>query len=112
VGEDDPPAIACLTRLGPHDLYRLVYMTGLAKCSAAPKLPETGDPHPLSPRDRDRLQRLRRLRGKLDPRLVQVAIWDLDEIAEVKDRTLPPLGLITVGRLLAACEPYRTRWAL
>jgi hypothetical protein len=110
--QDDPPVIALLTRLRGHDRYRLVHLIDLAKRSCAPKTPVTGDPRPLPPRDQIRIKRFRRLWGELDPRLARIAVWDLDETADVLDRAISPLGLITIGRLLAAVEPHRVRWAL
>jgi hypothetical protein len=95
-------------------LHRLVSATGLAKRAYA--LPRPDDPdgpegaRPLRGRDRARLEHVRVLWARTDPRLVQVARKDLESRAG----GLPPfwLGLVTVGRLLADADPHRVRWAL
>jgi hypothetical protein len=82
VWSDEPPAIVALAALSSRQLYRLCHATGQAK--AAP--PQAWAQHDLhGPRGTEGLGKRRRLAS---------------------------LGLSTIARLLAECEPYRVRWAL
>jgi hypothetical protein len=113
--EDDPPVIAALTRLDRPVLYRLALIAGLAKLAYAlgsPDAPIGSGARGLK-RDRDRERAIQFQKGwdPFDPALVRVARLDLGA-AKGRGHTLPRLGLITFGRLLARAEPHRTRWAL
>ena len=66
----------------------------------------------LATMDRVRLGYFRRQIGKADPRLVPLARLDLESIGEDRRRAHSRVGLITFGRLLAATERHRARWAV
>lgn len=123
--ESDPPVVTAVSAGHGAELLRLARSTALAKLAyaeagvverrAGPELP------PLSSRERDRFDHFvgawRRL--GTDTRLVRVALWDADDRSDsTVGRTrsarseLSRLGLTTIGRLMAAVEPQRVRWAL
>lgn len=114
--DDDPPVVLALSRLAPRELARLVKACGLAKHAFAP--PGHG-PSPFDESlarftslDRVRLGFFRRHVGTPDPRLVPQAKADLGAIEGDRRRAHARVGLLTFGRLLAAVEPHRGRWAL
>ena len=113
---DDPLVIVALTQLPPRGQFRLIQAIGQVKHAFAIR----GHGHDssiepaasLTSLGRVRLGYFRRLIGVADPRLVPLAQKDLDGVADEPRRMHARLGLVTVGRLLAAAEPYRARWAL
>ena len=111
--DDDPPVILALTQLDRRGLTRLFGVIGLAKRAFALAADPLGVPEgrPLRSRDRERLDRFRAHWGEVDDRLARQARQDLVTAA---GEVLSPhwLGLVTVGRLLAAADPVRLRWAL
>jgi hypothetical protein len=104
---DDPLAVVALTRLGRRSLFRLVCAAGLAKWAVA-----RDEPPPLRGRSRTRFESFRRSRGTPTPQLREDASRDVDALANAGSHRLAQLGGITLARLLARVEPYRTRWAL
>jgi hypothetical protein len=115
VRPDDPPAIAALTRLDRHSQLRLIATVGLAKLAVAlaeddPESPSHAS-EGLRPRERERLALFRRNLGPTEPRMVRMARLDL-VAARTGEPVLPRLGLTTIGRLLAAAQSHRVRWAL
>jgi hypothetical protein len=111
--EFDPPVVAALTNLRPRDLARLIKTCGVVKLSFAmtSNAPDESIAR-FSPLDRVRFGFFRRYLGVADPRLVELARLDLDAVGGDRRWGLARLGLVTFGRLLAAAEPHRARWAL
>jgi hypothetical protein len=103
----DPLAIRALTALGRPARAQLLSLVGLAKHAYDPAAE-------VSPAWTVRqVQQFRAFQddwGDRDPRLLQVARLDVHERAALRD--LMRLGLVSVARLLAVCEPFRVRWAL
>jgi hypothetical protein len=109
---DDPPALVAICGLSARAGYRLCRMAGLAKTILAAKKPGKGRT-PESESERDEWFRGRL--GTIDSEFGVRAGTDVHSIAQTK---LPRrvhaarIGLFTVARLLADCEPFRLRWAL
>jgi hypothetical protein len=111
VGDDEPPAIVAIAGLAPVARFRLFQLTGLAKVVLA-DLDSTGREGSLR---RERRTWLSERLGPLDPRARDWARRDLQVIVRggsLRGRNLALLGLGTVARLLADCDPFRVRWAL
>jgi hypothetical protein len=110
---DDPRVIVALCRLNLHELITLAQAAGLAKLALA------GVPRQrLRSRSRDLLAVFERAWSKASPSLRNYARHDYRHFLESLPRTRLQsqvwgrFGLVTFGRLLAAAEPYRVRWAL
>jgi len=110
--DDDLPALAVICRLSARAGYRLCRMAGVAKSIVA-----------VEKAEEERTNRLERLRDdwfhgrldSLDPEFRARAHADAELISRMKlPRRLHAarLGLFTLARLLADCEPFRLRWAL
>ncbi len=113
---DDPPVIVALARLRPRELARLVKACGAVKHAFSLRGPGPSEVDEALVRmtnlDRVRLAFFRRSIGTPDPRLVPAARADLRAIGDDRRRGHYLLGLLTFGRLLAASEPHRARWAI
>ena len=113
---DDPPVVYALAHLDGRDLARLVKVAGLAKHAFAIESsgPSAADEALacFGTADRVRLAYFRRQVGKPDARLVPLARLDLESVAGERRRFHSRLGLLTFGRLLAAAESHRARWAV
>jgi hypothetical protein len=110
--DSDPPVVVALTRMGPRHLARLVRACGVAKHAFA--LVGNGIDESLvrfTAHDRVRFGYFQRQIGVADPRLGPIARLDLEVIEGDRRRGLARVGLVTFGRLLAAVEPHRARWA-
>jgi hypothetical protein len=109
---DEPPVIVALASHSPIQRYRLCHAAGLAKIVLA-NAPETMmDNRPL---DQERrgwfLERL----APRDPRAEEWASRDLRTVVRWENsrrRQVALLGLATMARLLADCDPFRVRWTL
>ena len=88
---NDPLVVKILTALEPCSLYRILHQAALVKRA----LVQGDDPI-----------------NAADPRFLRVAEPDIDAHPQEDRRSTARLGLVTVGRLLTAVEPHRTRWAL
>jgi len=117
VRSDEPPAIVALAALSAHELYRLSHATGQAKAALA------GDPEGIAadrPLDGQRTRWLHdRFSNQFGPGEARPQAWALRDLQGARGtegmgrrRRLASLGLSTIARLLAGCEPYRVRWAL
>jgi hypothetical protein len=108
---DDPPAIVALTRLSPRAGYRLCAAAGLGKLAVAARPPQTGLHRPGL---RARWEWLEARLATPDPLLREQALRDVQAgSANVPSRhAAARIGLLTLARLLADCEPFRVRWAL
>ncbi len=109
---DDPPAIAVLSRLSPRSGYAMCRLAGQIMCRIG------GQPSVSGRRSAARCARatwiLECLTGA-DPRFLDQVSRDLQSkaLAKVPGRYLAGrLGVQTLARLLADCEPFRLRWAL
>jgi len=109
---DDPPIVVAMAGLGASSLYRLVHLAGLAKLACALAGGPAAAHVRVRPRDADRLSAFRASWAEPDPRLVRLALWDLDDRVGADRFETAVLGLATVGRLLATADPHRARWAL
>ncbi len=117
VGPDEPPAIVALAALSSRELYRLSHATGQAWTALA------GDPDDilaLRPLDgRRKLWFHDRFSAQFGPESARPDAWAQHDLrgwrgseGQHRRRRLASLGLSTIARLLAECEPYRVRWAL
>ena len=113
---DDPPVVVALTKCHRFEIGRLVKVCGLVKHAFAVDAhrPTEADEAlaRFSPLDRVRFVYFRRQIGKADPRLSPLAQSDLEAVAADRRRAHARLGLVTFGRLLAATEQHRARWAV
>jgi hypothetical protein len=103
---DDAPAIVALSRTTRPECYRLWRASGLVKAVLA--LGTAGAPANFADWVVARL-------GTPPAETRDWARRDFEMIAKarVEDRRrMPLLGLVTLARLLADCEPFRARWAL
>jgi hypothetical protein len=108
---DDPAAIVVLTRLAPRTAYRLCGAAGLGKLALAGEPPKPDVPRQTL---HARWQWLQERLASADAAVQEQARGDV--------RSVPPhlpsrqvaarIGLLTIARLLADCEPFRVRWAL
>jgi hypothetical protein len=116
--DDDPLAIAALTRLAPRSAYRIGRMTGLVKLALAGGTNQDFPSHRPTPGDSRRIAGFRRFFTPIEPSVREFALRDLrrtagrPEVPVTSSRWLGLVGLATIGRLLSTCEPYRVRWAL
>ncbi|APW62189.1 hypothetical protein [Paludisphaera borealis] len=103
---DDPPAIVALARPSPLEGYRLWWTVGLVKSLLA-----RGPDDAAAERAGWVFDRL----GPPPPETRDWARRDLETVAKARvsgRRRTALLGLVTLARLLADCEPFRVRWAL
>jgi hypothetical protein len=108
---DEPPPIAAVAGLSPVARFRLLFAAGLAKIAMA-GLVLDGHAGLLAS---ERLSWLAQRLETLDPRAREWARRDLDRLVRdgsLRGRNLALLGLATLARLLADCDPFRVRWAL
>lgn len=109
---DDPPAISVLTRLSPRRGYAICRLAGeikgrLGRPNPGQERPSAGRFPPMSG-IQDSL-------AAADPRFLEQVSRDLQSksLAKVPVRhRAARIGILTVARLLANCEPFRLRWAL
>ena len=117
VRSDEPPVIVALAALSSRELYRLSHATGQAKAVLA------GDPDGIvasRPLDGERKQWFRDLfANQFGPGEARPRAWAQRDRQGSRGteglgrrRRLASLGLSTIARLLAGCEPYRVRWSL
>jgi hypothetical protein len=117
VRSDEPPVILALAALSPLQLYRLSHAAGQAKAALA------GDPDGIvtgRPLDGQRKQWFDdRFSNQFGPGEARPHAWALRDLQGMREtegpgrrRRLASLGLRTIARLLAGCEPYRVRWSL
>jgi len=109
---DDPPALLVFSRLSPRAGYRLCQMTGIAKGVLAGQDPGN---HTPGPADQERREWLQTRLASVDLRFRVQAQTDIQSISAPKvprRHHAARIGLGTLGRLLANCEPFRVRWAL
>lgn len=101
---DDPPVIAAMTGGSLRRAYRICRRAGRIKLALAGESPAS----PASP--------VGAIIAADRPELSAVARHDAQSV--VPSRKLPArhraarVGLVTIARLLAECEPFRVRWAL
>jgi hypothetical protein len=117
VRSDEPPAIVALAALSSRQLYRLSHATGQAKATLA------GDPDgSVAGRPLDG-QRKRWFHdwfsAQFGPGEARPQAWAQRDLQGSRGTEGPgrrlrlaSLGLSTIARLLAGCEPYRVRWSL
>jgi hypothetical protein len=108
---DDPPAIVALTRLPPRAGYRLCDAAGLAKLAVAGQEPKKDLRRPAL---RARWEWLHERLATPDGGAQEQARRDVRSgTANGPSRHgTARVGLLTIARLLADCEPFRVRWAL
>lgn len=109
--DDEPPAVVAIAGPPPIARFRLLRVVGLAKSVLAGYEP-TGREGPLG---RERMVWLSQRLGIDDPRAREWAGRDLRALlreSPPRGRNLALLGLATMARLLADCDPFRVRWAL
>ncbi len=99
---DDPPVIAAMSGLSPRAGYRLCRYTGEIKLALA---------------GQTRTEWAMSFAASAGPEFAVVAQHDVRSTSESAAK-LPPrrsparIGVLTIARLLADCEPFRVRWAL
>src|SRR3954452_12389536 len=101
---DDPPAILAPPPLGLREVVALAQATGLVKLALASESPT------LTSRARARFEDFLRRANEAPPTSRSLALRDVR--AFVPGRGGSRLGLLSLVRLRASVEPYRTRWAL
>jgi hypothetical protein len=109
---DDPPALLVFSRLSPRAGYRLCQMTGIAKGVLAGEDPGNHRPGPV---DQARWEWLQTRLASVDLQFRVQARSDVQSISAPKvprRHYAARIGLGTLARLLADCEPFRVRWAL
>jgi hypothetical protein len=111
---ESPAVIILLGRLTPREGYRVCRMAGLAKLALAglDEVELTNDRSPAIGARREWLCNRLEAGG---PELALLARHDVQASSSAKiprRRRAAWIGLITVARLLADCEPFRVRWAL
>jgi hypothetical protein len=110
---DDPPSVIVFGRLSPRAGYRLCRYAGLAKLALSG---HEGDDHDGGPQDRRaRGEWLRDRLATAGRELAELVNRDVQSHGSTKlpgRRRAARLGLLTIARLLADCEPFRVRWAL
>jgi hypothetical protein len=111
---DDPPAILVLSRLSPRAGYRLCHMMGIVKGVLAGRDPADHGPGPAD-QAQARREWLQTRLASVDLAFRIQALNDVQSIAAPKvprRHHAARIGLGTLARLLADCEPFRVRWAL
>ncbi len=117
VRHDEPPAIVALAALSSRELYRLSHAAGQAKAALA------GDADGIVAGrhlDGQRQQWFHdRFSNQFGPGAARPQSWAQRDLqrsrgtgGSCRRRRLANLGLSTIARLLAGCEPYRVRWSL
>jgi hypothetical protein len=109
---DDPPAIVVLTLLAPRAGYRLCHLAGRMKLAMAGHALELGRP---SQAERARREWLKSCAQAALPEERALARQDVQAAinSNVPRRHVASrIGLVTLARLLADCEPFRLRFAL
>jgi len=117
VRSDEPPVIVALAALSSRELYRLSHATGQAKAALA------GDPDGIvagRPLDGQRKRWFHdRFSNQFGPGEARPQAWAQRDLQGSRGteglgrrRRLASLGLSTIARLLAGCEPCRVRWSL
>lgn len=113
-GPDDPPVIRAVAQLGSPARFRLTVLAGRVKRACLDESPGPSGPEgwPI-PGDDDTTwdDRIDAIDEPFDPQFLDRARLDLAERPGLDRRGLADLGLLTIGRLLAAAEPFRARWA-
>jgi hypothetical protein len=111
---DDPPVIVVLTELSLRTGYRLCRLAGLAKVAWAQGEPMDADlTQPFLGR-----AHAESLHDRLEPAGADFRDLVLHDVQSnptskwPRRRHAARLGLLTIARLLADCEPFRIRWAL
>jgi hypothetical protein len=105
--DDDPPAIAALSRFDVPTTILLIRATGLVKWSM------TSFPAPrLGRRERDRLEHFRERVPDFDRRFLLIAESDIAALDSDDPHPEARAGLGTFARLLGSADPYRVRWAI
>ena len=97
---DDPPVIVAMAGLSPRDGYRLCRYAGEIKLALA---------------GQHRAEWAGAFAATAGPEFAVIARHDVKSTPAAKRprRRLPArIGLLTIARLLADCEPFRVRWAL
>jgi hypothetical protein len=97
---DDPPVIVAIAGLSARDGYRLCRYAGEIKMAMA---------------GQRRAEWADACAATAGPEFAVIARHDVKSTpaAKVPPRRLPArIGLLTIARLLADCEPFRARWAL
>jgi hypothetical protein len=99
---DDPPVIVAMSELSLRDSYRLCRYAGELKLALA---------------DQARADWAIAFASAAGPEFAVVAQHDIrstsSAVAKLPPRRRPArIGLLTIARLLADCEPFRVRWAL
>lgn len=105
--DNDPLVIRALTQLDHRSLSRLIQAVGLLKWALTWQ-----DPPALRARDRERFAHFRTIFQEPNPRLKQLARFDVTRGGAAGRHEEGRLGLLTIARLLEVAEPYRVRWAL
>ena len=105
-GDDDPAVMHAFSGLRVPSLLRLIRTCGLIKTLLA-----NDDADDLGVWDSEKTRR-DLLDFERDTQNENRARNDLAKIRSEPHPCLAGLGLLTVGRLLAAADPYRVRWAL
>jgi hypothetical protein len=106
---DDSPALIVLARLSPRTGYRVCEMAGLAKLALA------GQDSGKNPGALERRNWLVTHLPAGDAELLSLARQDIQSglaSGVPRHHRWARIGLATVARLLAGCEPVRLRWAL
>jgi hypothetical protein len=109
---DDPPALLVFSRMSLRAGYRLCQMMGIAKGVLAGQDPGN---HTPGPADRARWEWLQTRLASVDLRFRVQAETDVQSISAPKvprRHHAARIGLGSLSRLLADCEPFRVRWAL
>ena len=116
--EDDPFAIAALTRFDDRSIFRLFRLTGLVKLALAGSRGKELRHVRLRSVDLDRIDGFLRFFVPLAPGMQATARRDIQAVVDrlegrtTSNQRLALVGLSTFGRQLSCCEPYRVRWAL
>ncbi len=113
---DDPPVIMALSQFSIRELFGLARFLGQVKFAftlegMGPKPADEAGVRTTTS-DRVRIGFLRRMIGQPDPRLIPIARADFASIPSEPRRKYAAVGLLTVARLLKACDPHRARWAI
>ena len=105
--DDDPPAIAALSRFDVPTTVLLIRATGLAKWAMTP--------HPmprLDAREHERFEFFRGTLGDLDRRYLHIVETDIAALDPEEPHAEARAGLVAFARLLKPVDPHRVRWAL